>query len=235
MKAKLSMSRENMKPKFSVILNAYDTNKAQRHMSMACLAAIRKFTDMPYEIIVVDNAKQWDIRDEYKVLNLDKVIETPLNTVYESYNIGAKEAESDVFIFIQSDVFVHERTLNKLLEYLEEWDMAFPQQVPISRNDVLEISKVSDGTQTHIGGRDAGLIAITREAFERAGGWDGRFRNLLGEKAFFMRCDEAGVSWTDHTNAFITHIMAGSNLQKEEGLYNYEMSHDAQLIKEFYS
>lgn len=224
-----------MQPKFSVILNAYDTNRAQRHMTMACLAAIRKFTDMPYEIIVVDNAKQWEIRDEYGVLNIDKKIEIPLTTVYDSYNIGAKEASSDVFMFIQSDVFVHEQTLNKLYKYLGEFDMVFPQQVPISREDVLRVYDLKNGALTEIGQRDAGLLAITREAFERAGGWDGRFRNLLGEKAFYTRCDRAGVSWTDRTNAFITHIMAGNNLLKEEGLYNEEMAFDADLIAKEYS
>lgn len=224
-----------MQPKFSVILNAYDTNRAQRHMTMACLAAIRKFTDMPYELIVVDNAKQWEIRDEYGVLNIDKEIEIPLTTVYDSYNIGAKAASSDVFMFIQSDVFVHEQTLNKLYKYLGEFDMVFPQQVPISRENVLRVYDLKNGALTEIGQRDAGLLAITREAFERAGGWDGRFRNLLGEKAFYSRCDKAGVSWTDRTNAFITHIMAGNNLLKEEGLYNDEMAFDADLIAKEYS
>lgn len=224
-----------MNPKFSVILNCYDTDKAQRHMSMACLAAIRKFTDMPYEIIVVDNEKQWELRDEYDVLRIDKKIEIPLNTVYESYNIGARAAKGDAFMFIQSDVFVHELTLNKLYKYLGEWDMAFPQQVPISREDVKTIYKNGrDGKETHIGARDAGLVAITREAFERSGGWDGEFRNLLGEKAFFQRCDETGISWTDRTNAFITHIMAGNNLRKDDELYAEEMSFDAQLGTEKY-
>ena len=224
-----------MEPKFSVILNAYDCSQAQRHMTMACLAAIRKFTDGPYEIIVVDNEPKFAIRDEYKVLQPYKLIEvSPKETVYGSYNIGARAATTDALMFIQSDVFVHERTLNKLLIYLGEWDMAFPQQVPISRADVKGIYKLRDGRTTHIGGRDAGLVAITREAFERAGGWDGRFRNLLGEKAFFQRCDEAGVSWTDHTTAFITHIMAGNNLLKEAGLYNEEMAFDADLGKKEY-
>lgn len=223
------------KPKFSVILNAYDTDRAQRHMTMACLAAIRKFTDMPYEVIVVDNVPQWAIRDEYKVLNIDNLINLDkLETVYESYNIGARAAKSDKLMFIQSDVFVNEGCLNKLSAYLGEWDMAFPQQVPISRDDVKQVYQVKDGEPTHIGGRDAGLLAITREAFDRAGGWDGEFRNLLGERAFYQRCDEAGVNWTDRTNAFITHIMAGNNLRKDEGLYNDEMSFDAKLGKEKY-
>src|SRR6266436_3974656 len=104
-----------MQPEFSVILNAYDTNMAQRHSTMACLAAIRKFTDMPYEIILVDNAKFAEVRDEYSVLNIDQKIEIPLTTVYDSYNIGTKYTKSSIFMFIQNDVFVHERTLNKLL------------------------------------------------------------------------------------------------------------------------
>lgn len=222
-------------PLFSVILNAYDTDKAQRHMTMACLAAIRKFTDDDYEIIVVDNEPQWAIRDEYKVLNIDRLVElNPKITVYGSYNVGADKARSNKLMFIQSDVFVHERTLNKLAVYLDEWDMAFPQQVPISRADVLEIYTVEDGGETHIGARDAGLVAITKEAFARAGGWDPRFRNLLGEKAFFERCDNSAVTWTDHTNAFITHIMAGNNLRKPAELYNSEMEYDAELGRKEY-
>lgn len=223
-----------MKPEFSVILNAWDTNMAQRHSTMACLAAIRKFTDMPYEIIVVDNNKFAEIRDEYGVLNIDRKIEIPLTTVYESYNIGAEAAKSDIFMFIQNDVFVHERTLNKLLDYLQDYDVAFPQQVPVSREAVKETYKLRGGELATFGQRDAGLLAITKAAFEKCGGWDGRFRNLLGEAAMYNRFDQSGISWTDRTNAFITHIMAGNNLQKQEGLYNEEMAFDAKLLKEAY-
>lgn len=224
-----------MSKPFSVILNAYDTNKAQRHMTMACLAAIRKFTDVPYEIIVVDNVPLWAIRDEYKVLNIDNLIELDkLETVYESYNIGAKAAQHDLLFFIQSDVFVNERTLNKLAVYLQDYGMVFPQQVPVSRTDIRQIYEVPDGELTQIGARDAGLIGMTREAYEKCGGWDGRFRNLLGEKALFERCDTAGVSWTDRTNAIITHIMAGNNLQKDDDYYAIEMAFDAELGRKDY-
>jgi hypothetical protein len=218
---------------FSVILNAYDTDMAQRHMTMACLAAIRKFTDGDYEIIVVDNEPIAPIRDEYKVLAPLNKIEVPLETVYASYNRGAAAAKTDKLFFIQSDVFVHELTLNKLSVYLDEWDMVFPQQIPISREDVKGIYIIHDGDMTHIGQRDAGLLGITRDAFDRTGGWDERFRNLLGEAAFYSRCDDARVTWIDRTNAFITHIMAGNNLRKEAGLYNEEMAHDAKLLEEY--
>lgn len=219
--------------KFSVILNAYDTDMAQRHMTMACLAAIRKFTDGGYEIIVIDNEPIAPIRDEYKVLAPLTKVEVPLETVYESYNRGAALATTDYLFFIQSDVFVHERTLNKLMAYFSEFEMVFPQQVPISRQDVQNVYNLEDGQIADVGQRDAGLLGIKREAFNRAGGWDGRFRNLLGEAAFYSRCDDAGVSWVDRTNAFVTHIMAGNNLRKPPELYNEEMDHDAKLLQEY--
>lgn len=215
----------------SIILNSYNPTPQAVHMTMACLAAIRKFTDPDYELIVVDNAPTLAIRDEYGVLNLENVIVNEENqNVYYSYDQGAKAAKGDKLFFIQSDVFVHERTINKLAYYLTCYDAVFPQQIPISRADVLQIYALGDGELAHIGQRDAGLIGMTKEAYERCGGWDTRYHNLLGEAAFFARWDDHGVSWTDRTNAFITHIMAGSNLSKDPSLYNEEMAHDAELL-----
>lgn len=219
----------------SVILNCYSPTQVQRHQDMACLAAIRKFTDPEYEIIVVDNEPKFPIRDEYKVLQPYTLIVNEDNqTCYESYNQGARVARGDILAFIQNDVFVHEQTLNKMAEYIGKWDVVFPQQVPISREDVLKIYDVEVGDDTHIGGRDAGLLMISGEAFERSGGWDGRFKNLLGEAAFYSRIDSAGLSWTDRTNAFITHIAAGNNLRKDQALYDKEMAFDAELLQREY-
>lgn len=217
----------------SIILNSYSPNKAQRHMDMECIAEIRKYTDGDYEIIIIDNDQTHRFRDDYGVLAPYTLIEQENTNVYESYNKGAQVAKGDELFFIQSDVYVHERTINKLSKYLETYEMAFPQQIPISRDDVKRIYQLQDGEEAHIGQRDAGLLAIRRDAFERAGGWDARFHNLLGEAAFYARCDNAKVSWVDRTNAFISHIMAGNNLRKGDDLYNEEMTHDAKLLEEY--
>ena len=205
-------------------------------MTQQCIACIRKYTDGDYELILVDNEPTMDFYHEYDVYKPYVYIEvTPKENVYASYNRGAKAAKGDVLVFIQNDVFVHERTINKLEKYLSQYDMVFPQQYPITRDEVKAINKLEDGVLSEIGQRDAGLLMIKREAFEKAGGWDDRFRNLLGERAFYSRCDRAGVSWIDKTNAFITHIMAGNNLRKDEQLYNEEMDFDAKLIAKEYS
>jgi GT2 family glycosyltransferase len=201
-------------------------------MAMACLAAIRKFTDPEYEIIVVDNEPKWEIRDDYGVLKPFTLIRNEDNkTCYESYNQGAEVAKGEHLVFIQQDVFCNERTINKLVKYLEEYDVAYPQQIEMSRQQVKEIYDTPDGTPTNVGWRDAGMLAITREAFDKVGGWPGEFRNLLGEAAFYSMIDKAGLTWTSQTNAIITHIMAGNNLTKESTVYDEEMAHDAKLLE----
>jgi GT2 family glycosyltransferase len=223
----------------SIILNSYNPTRAHLHMTMECLAEITKYTDDPYEIIVIDNLpdgmkEPLVIRDDYHVLHpYTYVLNETNQNVYHCYNQGAKLAKYNNLVFIQSDVYCHERTINKLVAYLKEYNVAFPQQVPISREEVRQIYRVKDGNPTHIGGRDAGMLAITRRAFDKSGGWDERFHNLLGEAAFYVRIDRADLTWTNCTNAFITHIMAGNNLLKDSQLYNEEMDYDSALLKEY--
>ena len=220
----------------SCILNCYDTQKWQRHMSMACVADIVRFTDCEYEIIIIDNDQTHRFRDDYGVLEGHyRIIENKKNrNVYASYNQGAKLAKGDKLIFIQNDIFVHEHTIDKLAVYLDNWDICYPQQIELSRKQIKQIYDTPDGELVDFGWRDAGLLAITREAFNKSGGWDGRFFNLLGEAAYYAKIDGAGLSWTDRTNAIVTHIKAANNLSKLGDIYNEEMAHDAQLMKDFY-
>lgn len=218
----------------SIILNSFSPLKSQRHADMAAVASFRKFTDPEFEIIIIDNCQVHRFRDDYGVLAPYTLIENKENkTVYESYNQGAEIAKGEYLVFTQSDVFVHERTINKLVKYLEKFDVAYPQQVELSREQVKAIYDTPDGEPTVTGYRDAGMLAITKEAFKKTGGWDGRFRNLLGEAAFYEKIEDAGLSWTAQTNAIITHIMAGNNLSKPGEIYNEEMAHDAELLKEY--
>lgn len=214
----------------SIILNSYSPLKSQRHMDMACIADIRRFTDSDVEIIIVDNDQTHRFRDDFNVLAPYLIIENKQNkTVYASYNQGAKIARGDKLMFIQNDVYVHEGCIDKLARYLDDWDVAFPQQIELTREQVKQLYLTPDGGTAPFGQRDAGLLAITREAFDRVGGWCEEYHNLLGEAAFYQKLDKQ-LSWTDRTNAIVTHIKAGTNLSKDSELYNKEMQHDAELL-----
>lgn len=218
------------KEMISIILNSWAPLKSQRHMDIACIADIRRFTDAEVEIIIVDNDHTHRFRDDYGVLAPYTIIENKQNeNAYRSYNIGAEVAHGDKLMFIQNDVYVHERTIDKLAVYLDTWDIAFPQQIELSREQVKQLYKTPDGGEAPFGQRDAGLLAITREAFDKIGGWCEEYHNLLGEAAFYQKIDKT-LSWTDRTNAIVTHIKAGTNLSKDSELYNKEMEHDAEIL-----
>lgn len=219
----------------SIILNSYSPKKSQRHMDIACVADIVRFTDCEYEIIIINNDHTHRFRDDYGVLEGHyKIYNNNENkNVYASYNIGAHIATGDKLMFIQNDVFVHERTIDKLAIYLDKWDVCYPQQIELTREQIRQIHETPDSRPVGFGWRDAGLLAITRKAFKKSGGWDDRFSNLLGEAAYYSKIDQAGLTWTDQTNAIVTHIKAGTNLSKDDELYNEQMKHDAKLLEEY--
>ena len=57
----------------SIIMTCFNETKFQSHMSMEALANIVKFTNRDeYELIVMDPIPKWPLRDDYKVLDIDK-------------------------------------------------------------------------------------------------------------------------------------------------------------------
>lgn len=230
-------------PFVSCIVSCFNQKKPQDHYSMLCLDHIRKFTDPPYQLIVIDPCPKLPIRDDYKTLRLENDPDTiwlkpkkdPGYT--KGMNMGAKRAKGDVLVFIQNDVFVHEGWLPNMLWYIEHGvaECVFPDQVPRDRQYVLESYKRKhDDSEAMKGGRDAGLLMITKDAFGRTGGWNEKL-TILAEKDFYERMAKVNVRWTDTSKVFISHIMAGSNRQLLEDNpkeYNRRMKKDARSLNE---
>ena len=224
--------------KVSIVVSCFNNTKTAAHMSMLCLDHIRKFTnEEDYELIVVDPAPKFSIRDDYKTLKLDecKWVRSDTDIGYtRGMNMGAALAENEILVFIQNDVFVREGWLNDLRFYIEEgWEAVFPDQVPRSREYVLETyerSRLDD--ESLKGGRDAGLVMITKKAFYRMGKWNEKL-SLLAERDFYERMGKAGVGWTDTNKVLITHVMAATNLdllENDPEEYNRRMKEDANKL-----
>lgn len=226
--------------KVSIIISCWNQKKPQDHFSMLCLDHIRKFTDPPYQLIVIDPVPKLPIRDDYHTLLLDnppdsiwlKLKKDPGYT--KGMNMGVDLADGDILVFIQNDVFVREGWLTDLLKYIEQgWECVFPDQIPQTREYVLASYKRDFlDPESRKGGRDAGLMMITKEAFLRCGGWDESL-SLLAEKDFYNRMGQAGVKWTDTNKVFITHIMAGTNrqlLDDDPKEYDRRMTKDSKIL-----
>jgi len=210
-------------PKVSIIYCMFNFSRTVTHMAMASLANIRKYTnDEDYELIIVENTAVINgepvmhrIRDEYDVLKLDEakhIVNEVDAGYYKSLNQGAKLATGKYLVFIQPDVFVHEGWLDGLCYYLDNdlYDVVWPDQFPRTRDFIKDSYNMSYEDATAYGGREAGCLIITREAFDKTGGWDDRLFNEYGEAAFYMRIGDAGLRWTGTSKSMITHITAGT-------------------------
>ncbi len=220
----------------SIILTAYIQTKFQCHMTMACIANITKFTDPDqYELIVMSDSEKYPIRDDYKVLKIDKYIKTQGESYTQAMNHGAREATGDILVFLQNDVFVHDYWLDKLQQYIVggHFEAVFPDQAPRSRKYVKDTyARPPFDPESLKGSRDAGCLMITKEAFERTGDWNEDL-TLLCEADFYQRMGKAKVRWTDTNKCMITHIMAATNLDRLETKpeeYESMMKHDADIL-----
>lgn len=227
--------------KTSVIVSCFNNTKTAAHMSMLCIDHIRKFTDEgEYKLVVIDPTPKYPIRDDYKTLfegkkdyNHVKLDQDPGYT--KGMNLGAQyNQDCEILVFLQNDVFVREGWLKDLRWYIENgWDAVWPDQVPRDRQYVLDTyERKMDDPESLKGGRDAGLLMITRDAFNRTGGWNEEL-SLLAEKDFFGRMKKGNVNATDTNKVLITHIMAATNLDllvNNPDEYNRRMGADADKL-----
>ena len=215
----------------------FNFSRTVTHMAMASIANIRRFTDEEdYELIIIDNVPKFAIRDDYKVLHLEEMkIKTYKKDqgYYKSLNIGAKLAKGKYLCFIQPDVFVHEGWLKNMIYYLERgYDVVWPDQFPQTREYILNSYQMSFEEAMKWGGREAGCLIMTREIFDKAGGWDDRLFNEYGEAAMYDRLGKAGANWTSTCKALITHITAGTRYtmwDENPDIHNADMKRDGEM------
>lgn len=220
--------------KTSIILTAYIQSPQQAQMTMSCIANITRYTNPDeYELIVMSGDEKFPIRDDYKCLKIDQYIKTDLGYT-ASMNEGAKLSTGEILVFLQNDVYVYEGWLQNLRYYIEKnlADCVIPDQMERPRHFVQSsyLMTMEEGMQ--YGSRDAGLLMITKEAFEKTGGWDAEL-SLLAERDFYERMGKAGVRQIDTCKVMITHIRAGSNLtllHENPEEYNRRMDKDAKKL-----
>jgi GT2 family glycosyltransferase len=128
---------------------------------------------------------------------------------YESYNIGAKLAKGDYLCFMQNDVLVTEGWLPNMKYFLDNKQALAvqPNQFPKTREYVKWTYNLDpNGGDGLKGARDAGMLMMARETFDKIGGWNGKVRMFFGEKDIYERLDKIGVSVYGVTKALVLHL-----------------------------
>ena len=219
----------------SIIMTAYIQEPFQAHMTMASIANITRYTDPEdYELILMSDSEKFPVRDDYKVLKIDRYERTENVSYTQAMNMGARLATGDYLCFIQNDIFVWEYWLDDLKEYFIRGlaDCVIPDQCPRDRAFVKKAQQMDYEEAMKFGSRDAGLLYITRDAFRRTHGWNEEL-TLLCDTDFYQRMAKAGVRQIDTCKVMITHIMAATNLarlHRKPEEYDNMMRHDAEIL-----
>lgn len=223
----------------SIIFTSYDQTQVGRNITRCALERIFKYTDDgDYEIIWIDTvpvgaeALWWNKHYE-KLFEFNKRDDRKWIThyckdevdpgQYARYNEGAKLAKGDYLCFFQNDVFVNEGWLTDLRYYLDNQlaDAIVPDQGVRTRQEVKD-SYGKSYEESTIGNRDAGLILMTREVYNKVGGWDESMRIHYGEKMMYLKLGTLG-SFTITTKTMITHLEHANGWDKrlfEKGKYD---------------
>lgn len=227
-----------MKPEVSIIICLFDFAQVLRNMTKACISDIRRFTpEGRYELIVIDNEPKIPWRDEFGVYRLEDetfIVNDKDRGYYGSLNQGAALARGKYLCFMQPDVYVHEGWFDGLLYHLKnnKLDVVFPDQFPSHREAILESYKAAPEANLGLGGRESGMVMMTKKIFNKANGWDDRLKNEYGEAAMWNRLDRVGAKWEPTRNALITHIGAGTRYTMDyenPSQHNADMEHDGKL------
>lgn len=215
----------------SVIVIGYHQTALSAHLTMACLANITKYTDTEdYELILIEDVPKFKVRDDYHVLKIDKHIVLDEYTNYsKKMNLAAKEAQGDVLVFVQNDVFVWEGWLKGLRYYLDNGlgEAIIPAQFPCTRQQILDSYAMTLDEGLNMGARDACMVMITREAFDRTGGFNEDLQAFV-EADFYQRMSDSGVNQVTTNKVQITHITLGTHYQDMEA-FDKRVDHDSRI------
>lgn len=215
--------------KTSVIVIGYHQTPVSAHMTMACLANIRKYTAGDYELILIEDVPKVDIRDDYHVLNLDKHIILDEYTNYtKKMNMAAEIAIGDNLVFIQNDCFVWEGWLEAVGYYLERVECIVPDQLPRSREYMEAAYAMTLDEGLDNGHVEDCMLAIRRDAFERTGGWNEDLRALVMVD-FRDRCAKAGVEIHGTNKIQVTHITLATHYQDMDA-FDKRLNHDSLIL-----
>lgn len=193
----------------SIIVVAYDKSHIRRQITSACLGNIEKYTDSKdYELILIDQ-KPCELfseeRDRFGTAAnfhfsiIDKYIVLKKHIGYSAANnLGAQRTKGEYLCFIHNDVFVPENWLPKLRYYLDTFDIVAPHQGPTSYEEMKNLKK---------GHYDAGLLLITRKAFDKTKGWDKDFKVIYPGYTFVNSCqNKYGLNFQCIPDVTITHL-----------------------------
>ncbi len=165
--------------RFSFIIPAFN----EENYIARCIKSIKNQTLNAFEIIVVDNGST-DATEDVARKHGSKVVHEDRKGIAHARNKGAKEAKGDIFCFIDADSTLSKNWIKRASNHFENGaDAVVGVNVFVNKNPLkfiwynvyTVIAHFALLFQYIVQGRlhlSAGNLAITKEAFEKTGGYE---------------------------------------------------------------
>lgn len=205
----------------SIVLVTYN----QVDYTRRCLESIEQFTDLPYEIIVVDNASSDDTRDYLRRHPRVQLLANATNRGFPAAaNQGIRAASGQQILLLNNDTIVTTGWLERLLSALEQEHVGLvgpcsncvsgPQEVTVGYKNLTDLDGWAwDWSRAHRGqtvtlDRLVGFcLLVRREVFEKIGLLDERFGiGCYEDDDICRRAIAAGFRAVVAQDAFVHHF-----------------------------
>lgn len=198
-----------------IVIGHHETHLSVQ-MTKTCLGNITKYTDpKDYELIVIEDIPVHKVEDDFHVFKIKEWIELKERTNYSTkINIAAKKARGEYLAIIQNDCFVSPDWLEGLRYYFDNGlaEAMIPEQFAVSYEYMQAANQMTYEEALDGGQRDACMIMITKDAFERTGGFNEDL-DIFQEADFYERMAMKEIDQHTTSKVHVTHIGLGTHYQ----------------------
>lgn len=206
-----------------------------------CIQSIVKNTDVPYELIVVDNGSQDKTSEFLKSIKARVISNAENRGCATAWNQGIKCAQGQFLCIINNDTVVTKDWMSRLLSFMESgsYHIVSPAVAEGPLYYDLEAYAI---TYTKSCGRllekraNACCMVINPETFEKVGLFDEQF--IYGgyeDIDFFWRCKQAGLKMATTGSSLIHHFsMKTQDEIKKKDSFDYDRYNKERFYKKWH-
>lgn len=198
-------------PVLTTVVLAWD----QLHLTQRCVEAIRQHTDVPYELVIVDNGSAWDARTYAEAAADVSVLNASNLGFAHGMNQGLAVARGRLVAFVNNDTEVPPGWAGRLVSHLDDPAVGMVVPAVTTANDPRIVREAPGDAVAPFDPFEAPppavLVVLRTATISELGGWDERYPVASGEDL-----ELAFTLWANHLDivfderVLVKHVSKGT-------------------------